>query len=309
MVNMRRQSEGEDFASGAMMRLIASGLARQGISVQVRVPGGARVSQAVKRDTLLSVLSVHGPEAVLRIADALQHIAPEPLTQALLKAQDVSDFFDRWRRMESFSHSRHEVVVETAGPSAFRLQHQARDLGPSPTQAETLLVAGVLAIFAERVVGGHLTFGPEGGRPWRRDGRWSKTLDASTAKRFLISGARAAANVAAYERPTGGSFVDALRAVLVADPVRRWTVDDLAVLFDVTPRTLQRRLTAGKTSFTRLVADARLQTAATYLCEGSGPSLAEVGFLSGYADQAHFTRSFSSAVGTTPLAYRNNFAS
>ena len=37
--------------------------------------------------------------------------------------------------------------------------------------------------------------------------------------------------------------------------------------------------------------------------------LAEVGFLCGYADQAHFTREFRRRVGLPPERYRRAFAS
>lgn len=298
----------EDFASAGMMRLVAAGLARQRIPSPSRAPHGAKIPRAVKRDALLAVMAVHGPGAIVRIADAVQDMAPEPLVQALLKARDVSDLFARWRRLELFNHARHEVVIEPAGGDAFRLRHRARDRGPAPTQAETLLVVGVLAILAERLCGRAVRFGPEHGRSWRRNGKWSKVLDAPKSKCFVLAGTRAALNPAPKLGPTPGNFVDILRTRIAADPVRRWTVDDLAALAGMGPRTLQRRLTDNETSFSRLVAEARLQTAAKLLCDRSGSELAEVGFLSGYADQAHFTRSFSKAVGTTPRAYRGDFA-
>ena len=39
----------------------------------------------------------------------------------------------------------------------------------------------------------------------------------------------------------------------------------------------------------------------------NGPGLAEIGFIAGFADQAHFARTFSRAVGTTPSGYRADF--
>ncbi|MGD1934352.1 MAG: helix-turn-helix transcriptional regulator [Candidatus Phaeomarinobacter sp.] len=96
---------------------------------------------------------------------------------------------------------------------------------------------------------------------------------------------------------------------MASDPLRRWTLNDLATTADLSTRTLQRRLAARSASFTGFVAAARLQTAADYLCDGLGPGLAAIGFLAGYSDQAHFTRAFTKAVGTTPSAYRSDFAS
>ena len=88
---------------------------------------------------------------------------------------------------------------------------------------------------------------------------------------------------------------------------RRWAVASLAAETGTAPRTLQRHLTEGSTSFSRLVTDARIEVAATHLCEANGPALGEIAFIAGFADQAHFARTFSRTVGTTPSSYRADF--
>lgn len=47
---------------------------------------------------------------------------------------------------------------------------------------------------------------------------------------------------------------------------------------------------------------------ARYYIKGSGPSLAEIGILAGYSDQAHFTRAFAKGVDTFLRSYREAFA-
>jgi AraC-like DNA-binding protein len=89
--------------------------------------------------------------------------------------------------------------------------------------------------------------------------------------------------------------------------MRRWTLANLAAETSSSPRTLQRRLTERSTSFSRLVTDARIEVAATHLCKANGPALAEIAFIAGFADQAHFARTFSRTVGTTPSSYRADF--
>ena len=98
-----------------------------------------------------------------------------------------------------------------------------------------------------------------------------------------------------------------LRQRLAADPVRRWTLAELAAEAGLSGRTLQRRLARHSVSFTRLVTDTKLEVAASILCDARGPGLAEIGFLAGFSDQAHFSRMFNRAVGTTPGAYRADF--
>jgi oligopeptide/dipeptide ABC transporter ATP-binding protein len=72
-------------------------------------------------------------------------------------------------------------------------------------------------------------------------------------------------------------------------------------------RTRQRRPARESLSFSRLFSEARLQVAASHLCDAGGPGLAEIGFLAGFSDQAHFARTFHRNVGRTPGTYRADF--
>lgn len=292
-----------DFASAAMMRLMAAGLAREGVAPPP--PSGAHVPRREKRGVLEAVMAADGPAAVLRLADAARGMAAEPLLIALVQARDVADLLDRWQRMERFSHGRHRVEVTAGGKGRFALRHGARDGGPPPAAVESLLVLGVIAVLAEMAGAGDVTLGPEGGTPWREGGVWRDGAMAGVQE--VILSARAGRLAPIAEPRAGDTGVAHLRARIAADLLRRWTLGDLAAAADTNARTLQRRLMAEGTSFSRLVAEARVQVAAQHLCRAEGPSLAETGFLSGFADQAHFTRSFVQAVGTTPGRYRADF--
>lgn len=105
-----------------------------------------------------------------------------------------------------------------------------------------------------------------------------------------------------------GVLASELRHHLAIDPLRRRTLAEVAEHAGLSARTLQRRLTEQGLSLSRLVAEARLQVAAEHLLERHGPSLAEIGFLAGYSDQAHFTRAFAKGVGTSPRRYREDLA-
>ena len=107
--------ETDDFASAAMMRLVAAGLMRQGIAAGLRAPGGAHVPRPDKQAALTAILAAHGHLAVMQIADALPTMPPEPVLMALTRARDVPDFHARWHRLENFSHGRHRVRVEFEG--------------------------------------------------------------------------------------------------------------------------------------------------------------------------------------------------
>jgi AraC-like DNA-binding protein len=304
---MTRPIDGTDFASAAMMRLVAAGLSRQGISVPVPTSATAHVPLASKRDVLSEVLARHGPLAILSIADAAPSMAPEPVVQALTHAKDMPDLMDRWHRLERFSHGRHRVAVEHLGADSLRLTHQARDSGPPPSLAESLLVLGLLAVLSEMVGSAAVTLTDATGAVWRSHGKWHcPDLKQGVGSVILtaMGKAKAAAEMATGPDPDP---VSSLRKRLVADPVRRWTVAGLAAETGASPRTLQRRLTERSVSFSRLVTEARVEVAAMHLCRANGPGLAEIGFIAGFADQAHFARTFSRAVGTTPSGYRADF--
>ncbi|HJL03690.1 MAG TPA: AraC family transcriptional regulator ligand-binding domain-containing protein [Polyangiaceae bacterium LLY-WYZ-15_(1-7)] len=78
---------------------------------------------------------------------------------------------------------------------------------------------------------------------------------------------------------------------------------DTAARLGMSARTLQRRLAEGGTSFKALVDDARRELADRLLRE-SAHGLAEVAFLTGFADQSSFGRAFKRWYGTTPAAHR-----
>jgi len=309
---MNRQDEGQDFASAAMMRLVVLGLKQQGIAVPVSVPDGAHVPRVQKSDVLAGVMALHGPRAILTIADAARSMAPEPVVLALSRARDIPDLMDRWHRLERFSHGRHTVAVEHLGDEGMRLTHRARDNGPAPSVAESLLVLGLLVILAEMAGSAEVTLATEAGEVWRKGGAWQDPVPpVKPASVILMPSSTAtygpARTVNSDRKDLSNDPVAGLRELLVADPLRRWTLADLAAEAGASPRTLQRRLGQKSASFSRMVSEARVQVAATHLCEANGPPLAEIGFIAGFADQAHFARMFNRAVGTTPSSYRADF--
>lgn len=304
---MAQRIEGQDFASAAMMRLVAMGLARQGISIPVPTSPTAHVSLADKRAVLGAVLACHGPLAILSIADAACAMAPEPVVQALTNARDIPDLMERWHRLERFSHGRHRVEIEQLSPHRFRLTHRARDHGPPPSMAESLLVLGLLTILTEMTGSTDVTMKTDAGAVWRSEGKWHDPGTSQGVGSVVLTAASASRTVEVHDNNPETDLVSRLRGCLFADPVRRWTVASLAAEAGAAPRTLQRRLTEGSASFSRLVTDARIEVAATHLCKSNGPALAEIAFIAGFADQAHFARTFSRTVGTTPSSYRADF--
>lgn len=300
--------ETDDFASAAMMRLVAAGLALQGIATGLRAPGGAHVPRPDKQAALVAILATHGRLAVMRIADALPTMPPEPVLLALTRARNVPDLLARWDSMETFSHGRHRVRLDLEGSLQVRMTHEARDRGPAPSEPETLLVLSVLARLAETVQAAPVTLRDQNGRLWRADGKWYDPARVEPGGGVILHHSVGLVAEPPVATEPADALVTDLRHRLAADPLRRWTLDEISNGAGLSARTLQRRLTEQGLSLSRLVAEARLKVAADFLVEATGPSLAEIGFLAGYSDQAHFTRAFTKGVGTSPRRYREAFA-
>ncbi|PPB79365.1 AraC-like DNA-binding protein [Albidovulum inexpectatum] len=304
-----RAQETDDFASAAMMRLVAAGLARQGIAAGLRAPGGAHLPRPEKQAALAAIMAAHGRLAVMQIADALPTMPPEPVLLALTRARDVPDLLARWHRLETFSHGSHRVRARVQGPREIALKHEARGKGAAPSEPETVLVLSVLARLAELVQQAPVTLSDQGGRLWRKAGRWFDPGRLAHGSGVILHHSGRHRDEPTITAGPTEALATRLREHLTADPLRRWTVKDLADWAGLSARTLQRRLTEQGLSLSRLVAEARLQVAAGYLVEKPGPSLAQIGFLAGYSDQAHFTRAFAKGVGTSPRRYREEFGS
>jgi AraC-like DNA-binding protein len=91
-------------------------------------------------------------------------------------------------------------------------------------------------------------------------------------------------------------------------PDTRIELEPLAQRLSMSARTLQRRLADEGVSLRQIVDDVRFERARAYLAMG-GLSVAEVGFLLGFAEPAAFSRAFVRWAGKTPQAYRREVSS
>jgi AraC-like DNA-binding protein len=85
------------------------------------------------------------------------------------------------------------------------------------------------------------------------------------------------------------------------------SLEDIASNFNVSTRTLQRKLKEENTSFQELADEARKSLAVAYLKDGSY-QVKEVSYMLGYNELSAFTRTFKRWTGLTPAAYQQNIA-
>jgi AraC-like DNA-binding protein len=84
------------------------------------------------------------------------------------------------------------------------------------------------------------------------------------------------------------------------------SLDDIASNFNVSPRTLQRKLKEEGINFQQLADEARKSLAINYLKAGSYP-VKEISYMLGYNELSAFTRTFKRWTGITPAIYQKNY--
>lgn len=313
-----------DFASAAMVRVLAQGMQELGLNPDatgaLAAIEGATVPLDRKRQLVASAAAQGGLACLVRLGRGLHRLADEPTHRALVSARDAPDLLQRWGRLERYIHSRHRVDVQALSDRGAELAHVPRAGGAPPLPAEDLVVLGVLLALLEALGATSVTarVGPVPAYPVP-DGR---ALDAAARH-----GATANWTIAwvppAVCAPRPGRD-DELTAQLVAPPTwpphaqrsflllcrdltNPMTQPALAAALGEAPRSFQRSLSRVGLSYTQLLGEARCRSASWWLMRTAAPA-AEVGYVCGYADQAHFTRDFRHRVGMTPLRYRAEFS-
>lgn len=299
-----------DFAAAAMQRVIVQGARRLGLALPMAPrPAGAHVPLADKRALLDALAAAHGPLAVLRLGEGAHDLHDDPAAEALAAAHDLPDLVQRWQRLERYVHTRHRVQVLATAPGALRLRHVALPPYPPPKPAEDLLVLGLLVALAARigVPGLAARCGPwlwaEG--TWRAEPRGNAAAGAAATADWQLAWQPGPAP-APPPPADGEALLQRLQAAVARDLARRWTLPALAQAAGCGPRSLQRRLAAAGTTPAALVATQRVAAAARLLARSAEP-LAAVGYVCGFADQPHFTRSFRRLSALTPARYRAEF--
>ena len=96
-----------------------------------------------------------------------------------------------------------------------------------------------------------------------------------------------------------------MRALLATNLAQdRARLPQIAQEMQVTPRTLQRKLSESGVSFQQVLDQTRRELAQDYLREGQ-LALAEIAFLLGYQEQSSFNHAFKEWTGQNPSAFRN----
>ncbi|MGD9943144.1 MAG: helix-turn-helix transcriptional regulator [Burkholderiaceae bacterium] len=332
-----------DFASAAMVRVLIHGMRERGLmppdeaqAAGSRLDAAARVPLDLKRAVIADAVRRGGIGCLALLGCGLSHYRNDPTHRALASARGVADLLERWQRLERYVHSRHRcqlLKLDDLGASrrcgGARLRHVAVH-GPAPLAAESLVVLGLLIALLEalglqqvRACAGGVPVYPEpdaaalqraaaagGTAAWRLD--WvaapgsAESSRASTASTASASTVSTAPPADLLHGPDWPPLLVAAARLLLNDLTQPLTLPSLAGALGFAPRTLQRALSDAGTGYAPLLAELRCRAAAWWLLHSQRP-VAEIGFVCGFADQAHFTRELRRRVGLPPLRYRQAF--
>ncbi len=310
-------ADGEDFASAALVALVAASLRERAPELLPDDLGKldpvrqARSPLAIKRALLERAYQELGPGFVFEIGPSIRIFESNPLLEAFLRSPDGAVLLAKWARFERYGHGLHRTRIENPEPGLYRLEHYATR-GPAPGAAHDLFVLGILTALLERVEPRGLSVSLlPGPRPLLHDGTRLETretsFEAGTSRwelRFPGISRGARARDSELEEAAGPSgLVERLRARLADDPSRSWSLAEVARALGVSARSLQRRLGDAGTSFTEIVRSVRVGSACR-LIETTRYSMTEIGYLCGFTDAAQFSRDFRASVGASPSQFR-----
>ena len=300
-----------DFASAAMIRLMTRGMEQLGLTPPVAIPpGSSTVELDVKRALVAQVLRERGPGDLVQLGQALHGIGSDPVLTMLVRVAAPRQVMARFHRLERYVHSRHRMVVEDSAETSMRMRHVSLVEAEPPLPAEDLVVLGVLIGFLQvagcKGVSAHFDHGCMG---FPDTGAVDAAFQAGLTDRWTIEWKSFAATATEPVREpelgldTSPPVVRKVAHCYAADTDT--TLPATAEKLGMSKRTLQRRLREANRDFRAITGDVRNRMAAWWLTE-SECSIAEIGFLCGYSDQAHFTRDFKHRNGPTPNAYREH---
>jgi AraC-like DNA-binding protein len=322
-----------DFASSAMLRVLHAGMRRLGLESPAQAWfKSAKVPLDAKRQLVGQVLAQRGWVGLLQLGEGVQDIEGEVLFDYLSASAEPRQILHSWLRLERYVHSRHRLRLAYPSPQHVQMHHYSVVEGQAPTPAEDVVVLGVLLGTLDRCGLKDLQFCWDAAPSWWDWSAAAKSeatlrqvfeLEASAHWQIQWHGANKPASppASSHLAPVRGrdawngwgdwggqhswsrKVADWVGQQLLQSRVESLSLAQAADVLGVGERSLQRHLQAEGLRFVDVLGQVRVNLAASQL-RLARCSLAEVGFSSGFADQAHFCREFKRRIGMSPLQWR-----
>lgn len=311
-----------EFASAAMCKVLRQGMLDLGLDptlaqTQTSAHPSALVDLDTKRSLVRAAVAQGGLGCLVLLGRGMHRYLRDPTHSALTGARSVAELWARWQRLERYIHSAHRIRVIESDDNHASVHHIALAGESRPLAAEDLVVLGVLAALMESIGAQQVRVDIAETQAYPQpDVAAIERLAANhqtTQWRFSWSALTCRAGACVSDLPQDltsaelwPDIAQSASELLMQDLMNPPRLPDLARTLNIAPRSLQRTLAQVGLSYSGLLAECRRRAAAWRLME-TPISLAEIGFLCGYSDQAHFTRDFRNTVGLPPAQYRAAF--
>jgi AraC-like DNA-binding protein len=270
-----------------------------------------------KRLILQAAVQQGGYACLPLLGRGLHQYSMDPTHLALTNGQSAHSCFVRWQRLERYIHSRHQVDILEMTPSSVAAVHRQRSGDIAPLAVEDLVVCGVLSALLEAnnlsdvrtCVAGVELYPDPNPKEVESLVRQGHTATWRFSWRTSVGALISQDRVASWRElapPLWSTFASDVGAKVVETLPEYPSVAELAAQLGRAPRTFQRDLASEGLSYSVLLAEVRFRMAGWYLINTAYP-IAEIGFICGFSDQAHFTRDYGRRVGLTPAKYRVSF--
>lgn len=306
-----------EFSSRTILRVLSNGEKMLlGTSCEESlISSGAHVPLTAKRALIDRLIAAYGHETLLILGEGVKKLLHEPSVAVLVHQSDPKTLLLRWQRLEKYVHSRHVIELKWQAKRSVALRHVAQAGTTQPSLAEDLVVLGVILALLNVLGARGITL---------KDERNNRLVFDYESKNVFIDPTEPRPDwwiIEWTEMSDGISLIDPVNTNTIRRFFPDWpecAVDtahaivntsvltprlaNVARQLNMSQRTLQRRLTEVNLPFSKILAETRVRMAASWLIN-SELSIAEIGFISGFSDQPHFTRTFKSLVGMSPRSY------
>ncbi len=271
----------------------------------------AKVPLATKREFLRKVSDEFGLDVIVKLGrGAVSHLE-QPLGRVLVSQRTISSLFARWQRLERYVHANHYTDIELHDGYAV-IQHLSRT-NEEPQLEEDLAVLGLMCALVTQTGASDvelLTGDNLDQLVYRYTANQVNRQALKPSKYWKISWQDSGDQISTFNLPktfhlpkeAGQTWSSRVQASIGVIGLFDCSQENVAKHLCTSVRSLQRHLAFEGIKFAQLVQYLRVNQAAKLMLEADS-CLAEIGFLCGFSDQAHFTRVFTQWNGMSPKTY------
>jgi AraC-like DNA-binding protein len=268
-----------------------------------------------KTALLNAVLEEFGWRSVFQLGQEVRNLMWHPVVKALIAYATPATIIRRWMSLERFGHSHNRISLlgceESGEVVTLTIRHFSTKSGKIIAVNDLYIwglivglleAAAVTRIEASLIDGNGDAFVLHGNAVERTTDPLPTKTDQLRVSCRLPSPCRPRQSIA--ENKSTKTVKERLEVLFQQDFLHSWKVSDAARRLKMSTRSLQRALQNEKTTFTDVLKRTRVERAQTLL-QDRRFSLTDIAFCVGFADQAHFTRTFRRYYDVPPSVIRD----